>query len=104
MNKKCSYEGEFKNDLKEGLGMYIWASGNYYKGYYKGDLRDGYGEMYWADHSHYKGNWHLGLQHGYGILIDQTTGEVKKGLFEQGKFICECTEEEVLTGKYKQLD
>lgn len=51
------YEGEYKNDVKEGYGAYKWASGNYYKGYYKNDKRHFYGEMYWNDGSIYKGEW-----------------------------------------------
>ncbi|CDW72018.1 UNKNOWN [Stylonychia lemnae] len=79
------YEGEYKNDVKEGYGQYKWASGNYYKGYYKNDKRHFYGEMYWNDGSIYKGEWCDGVQHGYGKMIF-ATGEVKEGFFDNGVF------------------
>ena len=47
------YEGDYINDMKEGVGEFTWISGNIYKGEYKSDERDGYGEMYWTDGSHY---------------------------------------------------
>lgn len=56
-----SYEGEFKNDKKQGQGVFQWASGNLYKGDYKGDEREGYGEMFWTDSSCYKGEWIKGI-------------------------------------------
>ena len=56
------YEGEYLKDVKEGYGVYRWASGNIYKGYYKNDKRHFYGEMKWTqDGSVYKGEWLDGI-------------------------------------------
>ena len=38
------YEGQFVDGLKEGFGVYIWASG-----------------------SKYEGNWKAGKKHGQGV-------------------------------------
>ena len=61
MSKLVYYSGEYKDDLKHGVGEYRWASGNFYKGEYKFDKRDGYGEMTWADGSSFEGNWKNGV-------------------------------------------
>jgi len=43
------YEGEYKNDKKDGKGYFVWPTGNFYKGDYKDDEREGQGEMKWTD-------------------------------------------------------
>jgi hypothetical protein len=35
------YEGKYKNDLKDGLGKFTWASGNVYIGRFINDERIG---------------------------------------------------------------
>eukprot|EP00347_Sterkiella_histriomuscorum_P019256 403342342 len=95
------YEGEYKNDVKEGYGQYRWASGNFYKGYYKNDKRHFYGEMYWNDGSIYKGEWCDGVQHGYGKMIF-ATGEVKEGFFDNGVFKFEGNELQIK--QYMQMN
>lgn len=56
------YEGEYRNDKKEGFGVFSWADGNVYRGNYVNDLREGYGEMFWVDGIVYKGQWKEGNQ------------------------------------------
>jgi hypothetical protein len=59
---KCNmYEGEYKDDKKNGTGTFVWESGNMYRGCYKDDERHGYGEMFWTDGSSYKGEWLKGI-------------------------------------------
>jgi len=64
-----SYEGNYKNDKKHGLGTYRWKSGNWYQGNFSNDNRDGYGEMYWVDGTVYKGEWKNGKESGYGKIM-----------------------------------
>jgi hypothetical protein len=52
-----SYEGEFVNDKKCGLGVYRWAKGSKYEGNFYDELRHGYGKMHWSDGSYYFGMW-----------------------------------------------
>ena len=79
------YEGDYQNDKKNGMGIFVWESGNYYKGCYKDDERHGYGEMYWKDGSCYKGEWSHGIQHGVGKM-EFPDGRVKEGIFENNNF------------------
>ena len=38
-----TYEGEWKNDKKEGKGIYKYKNGDIYEGYFKNDIKDGKG-------------------------------------------------------------
>ena len=40
-----SYEGEFKNNLPDGLGKEVWPDGRDYVGEYKYGKKDGLGEL-----------------------------------------------------------
>ena len=86
------YEGEYKNEKREGYGKYIWESGNYYIGewlndnkhgkgiiYYKnGNIKyegdfvngkfEGKGKYIWENGEYYKGEWLNGNKHGKGII------------------------------------
>jgi hypothetical protein len=59
--KSNNYDGEYKNDQKNGYGVFHWESGNIYKGQYKDDERNGLGEMTWTDGSVYFGYWKNGI-------------------------------------------
>ena len=41
------YEGEFKNNKKEGKGIMIWKEGDKYEGDFKNDIKEGKGKMIW---------------------------------------------------------
>ncbi len=79
---KCNtFEGEYSRDVKQGFGVFHWASNNIYRGQYANDERDGIGEMTWVDGSRYVGQWVRGIQHGFGRMIFPD-GTLKEGLFE----------------------
>ena len=44
-----SYEGEFHNDSYCGKGIYIWANGNKYEGGFKNDKKEGKGKFTFAN-------------------------------------------------------
>ena len=50
--------------------------------------------MKWIDGSEYKGEWSDGMQNGYGKMIF-ASGEIKEGLFVNGNFKLEGTEESI---------
>jgi len=43
-----------------GKGTFIWANGNKYIGDYKEDKKEGYGVFSYSDGKTYKGAWHNG--------------------------------------------
>jgi hypothetical protein len=58
-----TYEGELKNGLFEGMGIYFWSDGSAYSGQWKGGLKHGQGILlnsygtttagYWKDNNYY---------------------------------------------------
>lgn len=64
------YEGQWKENSREGYGERIYRSGNMYRGQWLRDLPHGRGTMVWKDRGEiYTGNWHEGKQHGVGEMI-----------------------------------
>lgn len=51
------YEGEFKNGLPEGKGIYRWADGTFFDGYWKKGFREGAGRMIYSADSVITGYW-----------------------------------------------
>jgi hypothetical protein len=43
-----------------GKGIYTWKDGRKYEGEYKNDKKDGYGEYTWIDGRKYAGQWKNG--------------------------------------------
>lgn len=58
--------------------------GRYYEGEYRDDKKEGYGIFKWPDGRCYKGSWKNGKQHGKGTYV-AANGEEKEGEWEEGK-------------------
>ena len=72
--------------IKMKKGIMRWTNGNQegdeYQGEFKDDLRDGKGIHKWSDGKIYNGEWNNGLKHGQGkmVLIDvEWKGDVYVG-------------------------
>ena len=61
------YKGQWKNDLKEGKGIYYYNNGDRYEGDWKNDLKEGKGIYYWKNGEIYEGDWKNNLKEGLGI-------------------------------------
>jgi hypothetical protein len=64
-----SYLGNWKDDMMNGKGEYIWGNGNSYLGEWKDDMRNGEGQFIWTNGDSYNGHWKDGLKNGNGIKI-----------------------------------
>ena len=62
------YEGELKNDLHQGQGIYRWSDGAWYQGGFENNQRHGQGTFCWANGDKYVGSWNNGSMHGNGII------------------------------------
>jgi len=67
------YEGDFRDDYRQGHGVYVWGgktpwAGNRYEGEYKRDLRDGHGIYQWASGDRYDGEWKSDLRMGQSVM------------------------------------
>ena len=78
MKKKGSiYEGNWKDGFIDGKGKLKWKSGNIYKGDFKKGKMDGNGYMIWYnENKKYSGEWKDNVQNGFGVEIwYETKGE-----------------------------
>ena len=71
MKKKGStYEGNWKDGYIDGKGKLIWKSGNIYKGDFKMGKMHGNGYMIWLnENKKYSGEWKNNIQDGFGVEI-----------------------------------
>jgi len=74
------YEGEFRDDMKEGRGSLRFRNGDRYVGRFAGDMMNGKGTMLYANRNKYVGDFKNGLRHGNGVMTF-VNGDVYKGEF-----------------------
>ena len=74
-NNKCAvksadgrYDGEWKDDLRDGFGISN-AKGGCYEGYFEKDMPHGYGVLFYANGDRYAGYWQNGKKSGFGMRI-----------------------------------
>ena len=68
-----------------GKGKFTFSDGKCYEGEYKNNLKDGFGTFKWVDGRKYTGLWKEGKQHGKGTLLKK--GISREGIWENGKNI-----------------
>ena len=66
--KRKKYEGDFKNNLRDGKGKIYWNDGERYEGDWKNDKWEGKGIYYWNDGRKYDGDWNNNKKEGKGIF------------------------------------
>jgi len=74
-------QGDWKNGMKHGIGVYKSKNGDVYEGEYRLNKRDGYGIKKWASGCSYKGYWTKDLMHGQGLF------RWSKGDFYEGSYV-----------------
>ncbi|CAF1241585.1 unnamed protein product [Adineta steineri] len=62
------YDGEWKNNMKNGEGTLVYADGGQYAGSWVDDERNGHGVNKWSDGRVYTGDWQDNKQHGDGTM------------------------------------
>eukprot|EP01083_Nonionella_stella_P003439 9865_1 len=82
------YEGQFKDNRREGTGTYRYSNGNVYVGEFVSNFRTGWGKYAWLDNStrngdEYEGQFKRGLQHGTGTYR-YSDGDVYVGEWVNG--------------------
>ena len=72
-NPVSYYEGEFIKNKREGTGVRVYRSGDFYGGEWLNNLPHGRGRMEWRDRGEvYIGDWFKGVQNGYGEMLWET--------------------------------
>ena len=82
----ASYEGQMKNGLRHGKGVYIFADGEKYEGEFVKGKRHGKGTYIWKNGEKYVGSWSNGKKHGEGIAYYKD-GSSKKVVYDNGKLV-----------------
>lgn len=80
----ASYSGEWEEGKKSGQGTLSYANGNVYFGSWRGDKRNGKGTHRWRDGSEYVGGWKEALREGKGRHL-YSDGSVYDGEWQGGK-------------------
>ena len=62
-----SYNGEWKNDMREGRGIETWEDGDKFEGYFINGQREGRGIYYFHDGDRFEGQYRNGKREGPGI-------------------------------------
>lgn len=65
---KSYYEGEFKENMRQGNGKYFFKDGSTYEGMWQNNMMTGRGVFTWPDGSRYEGEWKDGKRNGAGLL------------------------------------
>jgi len=79
------YTGAFSQGLFHGHGQLWYPDCSSFEGDFVKGVRSGEGTMACPDGSSYVGHLDMGLFHGYGEYTCGGTGDVHKGLYNQGK-------------------
>ena len=61
------YEGDWKEDAQNNIGIETWKDGSCYKGEYAHGKKNGIGIYVWPDGSRYEGEWVDNSLNGYGV-------------------------------------
>lgn len=80
------YQGNFKDNLRHGYGVYTLKDESFYEGEWKNDKLDGPGSYTFKNKNQFFGSWKQNIGKGYIMRFD--------GRMEEGKLI-----EEVFTSK-----
>ena len=78
------YEGEFKNELRNGIGSMYYKNNSIYHGEWNLDQKTGKGVFYGNNGEKYCGEWLSGIYHGHGEKIF-SSGDHYVGYWVNGK-------------------
>ena len=76
-----------KDGKRTGIWIHYYSNGDKYEGEFKDNERDGLG-VYWykEDGWRYEGNWKRGLKEGVGIMYDAYGNIQQAGIWTDYKF------------------
>ncbi len=81
------YNGEWRDGKRHGFGKTTWATEDYYEGEYKNDIRNGKGTLFGHNWGEYNGGWKNNKTHGEGTLTlldgEKWIGEFKEGVISK---------------------
>jgi len=98
------YAGNWKDDMKDGGGVYFYADGSRYEGAWSRDQRSGIGTIFYANGDEYTGQWAEDRPHGFGTLTkanrDVYEGNWMRGLREGSGIYYYKQQEKIYDGEW----
>lgn len=87
----CTYDGEWKNDIMDGMGTMRWPSlGQTYRGQFFKNMMHGLGRMEWVLPSGvlaaYEGEWEDGKRHGKGTMVYDQNDEYNRTVYDGNNY------------------
>ena len=81
------YDGEWKDDKRNGHGIYTFANGDVYDGEWKNDTKNGHGIYTWKNGDVYDGDWKNDKKNGHGRMDYKNGEEYKVKLIDSDFYI-----------------
>lgn len=78
------YEGEMKNGMRHGYGIYFYQNGDRYEGWWECNIKNGMGTFFYKDGSLYVGQWSNNDKNGLGTFYYKS-GDKYNGNFLNNK-------------------
>jgi Uncharacterized protein conserved in bacteria len=98
------YEGSWKNDKINGRGAFTFASGERYEGMFENGKRNGKGSFTWPNGDRYEGDWKDDIKEGKGVYVwpngNRYEGDWKNGK-KEGKGVYTCPNGSRYKGNWK---
>jgi hypothetical protein len=69
------------------MGKYFWKNGDSYEGNWKNDLRDGKGVFIWSDGDKYDGEWKKDMKEGNCVYYDNNEKKSFKEIWKNNEFV-----------------
>ena len=84
-SNRLIFEGEYKNGLRDGKGVYNYQGGEKYEGMFAKGLKDGKGVFTWNNGLKWDGNFKKDNLEGEGTFFDGK--ETFKATFKDGNLV-----------------
>lgn len=85
LQSQISYEGRWLGGLQEGFGLETWEDGSVFEGEYAQGMKNGQGIFKWKDGSSYKGDFRDDEIEGFGVY-EWADGRKYEGHWKQNQF------------------
>ena len=79
-----SYEGEFREGMRHGVGTYVWPDGDTFHGCWRENQQEGHGTYTWAVGGAYEGEFRNDKRQGKGVYVS-ADGDRYDGTYHDGK-------------------
>lgn len=84
-NENLTYQGQYYNGDREGIGEQVWKDGSCFIGNFKSDKSNGKGIQIYGNGDWYNGEWKNGMSHGFGEYFQANENTNYEGEWCEGE-------------------